>query len=110
MSADGRAVDLEIAKFMGWRETSRGHWTHDKTRQWSVDQSHIPKYSKSIKAAFQVVEKMLKDGWSYDIGGREGSHKCAFGMFPAVYEDTLPLAICKAALRSLAPGAGKENV
>ena|SRR3990167_8352564 len=107
MSADGMAVDLdrEIAnKVFGFECDRIKPNAGDSLCNFCYPMS----YSSKIDNAFQVVEKMLKDGWSYEIGGSGEYHHCRFGVGETVYEESLPMAICKAAV-SLSPGAGKEK-
>ena len=55
----GRELDILVAtKVMGWRDKGNGTFTNDADRQWSVDASHIPKFSTNIAQAWRVVEKM----------------------------------------------------
>lgn len=79
-----------------------------------------PPYSTDIAAAWQVVEKMLAQHWSYAVENVEGDeqgrahtggkHSAWFAQYDRVNEDTksylvieatAPLAICLAALSAL---------
>lgn len=98
---DNREIDALVAeKVMGWEPHDNGEgeivWTHNPTRQWSVSFGHVPHYSESIKAAWEVVEKNIDLG--FEINCRSG-WAAYFGEHIA-YADSAPLAICLAALKS----------
>jgi hypothetical protein len=74
----------------------------------------VPPYSTSIEAAWQVVERLVDDGWAVDV-----RHSTAWSHFPEYRWDcslavgaemprrelgpTAPLAICLAALKAKEP-------
>ena len=82
----GREMDAMIAeRVMGWI----------KRRQ-----TDIPHYSTDIAAAFAVVEEMDCGFIQWDVGifEVELTKECITGFATA---DTLPLAICRAALKAI---------
>ena len=109
----GRELDALIAeKVMGWRKT-RGGYTNDLTKQWSVPEKQLPLYSTSIKAAWEVVEKLRGKGYYFDLdgdkdGGARGELIPWIAEFSNVnkkkysgYAKTAPHAICLAALEAI---------
>ena len=73
----------------------------------------VPEYSTDPAAALAVVERLAKSGWSVQWNGppfSRGPHDVRFSYFgddPTVHDrgsaeaNTLPLAICRAALRAV---------
>jgi len=69
---------------------------------------HVPSYSRDISAAWEVVEKMKKDGWGFtlevwgdDVGYRDDQYEATYGFQKGPHKarcDTAPEAICKSAL------------
>ncbi len=119
----GKKLDALVAeKVMGWKripiDPSRYgiDWMWDKKEGCLlIDSQECPKYSTDISAAWQVVEKMFQDAWSIQIEGSElidsrlghggfdvrFNCKCgARGRFDAE-GDTLPVAVCLAALKTV---------
>ncbi len=83
-----------------------------KSSEWGS--KHIPNYSTSIEAAWEVVEKMRKDGWNFSIGnGYKGNNwRVHFterldrepfrgGLFHEANADKAPRTICEAALKAV---------
>lgn len=92
----GRELDAEVAERgfgYGWRA------------------GHTPPFSSDIAAAFQVVERMIADGWRVYIDGPRFHDREWRVMFAKdrtttwAHAETLPLAICRAALDAV-PAAG----
>jgi len=79
------------------------------------DDTAAPKYSKSIEAAMQVVEKMREQGWSFACTWYEG--KLPYASFCKgtakssrnAEANSLPEAICRAALAAINSGAPNGN-
>lgn len=81
----------------------------------------ISSYSQDIEAAWEVVEKMMSKEYRYVLKGNfrgNGKHWCGFDnqewvdhnpLFQSPLCDTLPLAICKAALIAITQDKGEEN-
>lgn len=131
MSADGRAVDAEVAeKVMGLKVQAEGNYEVGPVivgsgKGWGPSEDTCPFYSSSIEDAFQVVEKMSEKGYMFSLISQyvptEDPKKLVWGfgckfflgdhdiMEEGAKASSAPLAICQAALRSLAPGAGKEK-
>lgn len=107
---------------MGWRLTTLipgGLWWFDGKRPVASvddpDHEGPPAYESSIEAAFQVVEKMREKGWCIDFCGWPGqkwevqiesdepeSLDIDFGPLSfCTADNSLPLAICIAALRAV---------
>ena len=116
----GRETDALVAeKVMGWRkvssqiitETMRGSlpWT----RWWGEKQNaagrwrivDLPKYSASISAAWEVVEKLKAEGMTVDIQSRTPGWTVVVDelhdLGVEVRAPTAPLAICFAALKAV---------
>jgi len=77
---------------------------------WNTFGERPPKYSTEIAAAWQVVERMKGvSPWPYwfELSHRPKGFMCNFvGDTPHnAYAESAPLAICKAALRAVAPPA-----
>jgi hypothetical protein len=112
----GRELDFAVAPIMGWELKPDGqHWSHQGTRQWHVDALFVPHYSTSIKAAWGLVEQLgmlvsptLVGGWGAGVfKGTQGitdsgMRYCEPGTWGEA--ETAPIAICRAALRSLRSG------
>ena len=64
----------------------------------------IPEYSTNIAHAWQVVEKMRKTHFKwFEMAHRPNGYVCNFSgnQKDTVFEETAPLAICKAALKAV---------
>jgi hypothetical protein len=119
----GRELDVLIAvKVMGWHDingnaATTGGLLNDK-REWKS----LPDYSTDIAAAWAVVEYLKKRNWSWtfshcaaaprteqDIneghhhGTSAGVRRDHYGTRPFywIYAETMPLAICRAALKAV---------
>jgi len=124
----GPEMDLLILeKVMGWKRVPRPeHWVCSAT--FGLENAggdsccpvcQLPSYSEaySMEASWMVVEKMMAKGYNYTIRGNfegNGKHWCGFDhqewadsnpLFKSPLCDTLPLAICKAALIAIAEDA-----
>jgi hypothetical protein len=66
------------------------------------DEAEMPAYSTDISAAWEVVEKMKADGWEFYFEWKDEpwalfeNDECLLDKYADA--DTVPLAICKAAL------------
>lgn len=67
----------------------------------------VPRYSTSMSAAWEVVEKMHQDGWDYEVANGPGPypHMASFyrdglGLFDW-HDEASPVCICTAALRAV---------
>ena len=80
-------------------------WIKDGQRMACEECGTLPQYTDSISDAWQVVEKMIEKGFDFGIDYDEG-WIADFGLPPdykqggQADENTAPLAICKAALKS----------
>lgn len=69
----------------------------------------VPQYSVSIAAAWQVLEKLSADGYSYQVlehsDPKRGDCLCElwkdFYRWNVNHQDTVPLAICRAAIKAI---------
>lgn len=126
----GRELDAAVAgHVMGWREAE--HPERHGTGQWMSEYAYPVYYkqngqyiesgsfmpSEEIEAAMQVVEKMWRTGWQmesangYKLHTRIVDNVCSWYVRFINNEsdmdnwsaeaDTLPLAICKAALKAI---------
>lgn len=112
----GRELDALIAEKVMGRDDNKGvcaprRGTLDDTYGRVLPDGYrerTPHYSTDIAAAWQVVEKMMRDGWAWKAYGATtgvtgiGFTKCPSGV-PSVYYkgDALAHAICRAALAAL---------
>lgn len=110
----GPQMDQAVAeRLMGWeRREHTGLWTHNPTRQWSVQPYLIPRYSTTIKQAWEVlgrfegahleVTQWSSGGWQVTIGANSLADgtllRAAVTLTQNEWADTAPLAICRAAL------------
>jgi hypothetical protein len=110
---DGEGV--EGSRFIGpngEERTAFGHYNYD------LEELDLPRYSTDIAAAWEVVERMNNKGWFSDLSIRQSDsigerYMCAFAssaqyepwnpasMAGYTWAGTMPLAICKAALRAV---------
>lgn len=67
----------------------------------------LPDYTSDLNAAFTLVEKLKSEGWEVSMSShKDGSwgvflSNAKLGLSPDVCEDSLPLAICTAFLKTL---------
>lgn len=112
----GLELDAAITRFMGWeRVTETSHYAYRPgCHTYSIFELTVfPNYSTDIKAAWEVVEKMMPDICINYLGGfnssaQEGWHACikdihVFGC------KTAPEAICKAALLVMLDEGGQND-
>ena len=111
----GRELDAKVANLMGWTSDSK---SNDPDGLWYYDEQYgmigVPLYSTDISAALPVLEKAKKNFFSTTItmwdhtdkvvivGDKRQGHNENISVL-TVQAETLPLAICKFALRT------KEN-
>lgn len=112
----GRALDAQIAETvmeMGsqWTVQQQSDGTFTPTGEvWY----QCPEFSTDIRDAWQVVERIETKGWFVEVGwcnaqyGPERRAWCYVGEYGCdelyvgeAYENTAPLAICRAALKAL---------
>ena len=101
---EGRELDVRVAtEVMRWIQKSKFAWEEKGVS----DHIWLPLFSTDIAAAMQVVEKMLADGYYYDMKGivpKNGSEEHEFrfskGMLQGLWAsaDTVAKAICHAAV------------
>ena len=107
-------IDKRIAEeVMGWEFHCLGLGDNPRYRTGSTNAhpsgynlEYLPHFSTDIKATFLVVEKMREDGYTFLLYDNEdGDWFANFGetIETAVAEETIPMAICLAALKT------KEN-
>lgn len=79
----------------GWQKEE---YVNGRYKEWEF---YGPHYSTDIAAAWQVVEKLNKDDFYMDYDINE--YRCQFKKGRQMFEraETAPLAICKAALRTV---------
>ena len=115
----GPELDLLITeKILGWkRSDSPAFWKcgakfalMDRQGYKICPKCQVYGYSTEIERAWEVVEKMMAKGYNYTIRGNfegNGKHWCGFDhqnwadsnpIFQSPLCNTLPMAICKAAL------------
>jgi len=117
--AAGRETDALVATLVmeWWHEATSDTWTSKWTLEcWGaslgVDGGFwpLPAFSTDPTAAEQIVEKLRADGWSFRLD-QDGTSRCArfFRQTPGGADqvsyasaDSVPLAICRAALRTAA--------
>lgn len=86
-----------------WEFSSGGGYGLQSTRTSEA----IPSFSIDISAAWKVVERMDSLGWHvvmiYKVSNGKKSCAMSHANFPAIsaYADTIPLAVCIAALRAV---------
>lgn len=109
----GRELDALVAeKVMGWKRHDLGpingvRWVNKDGR--IIDTEHPFTYSTDIAAAWEVVEKMEKDGWQ--ASGHMSATETGYWnfQFTKINEQkqfyaltkTVPYAICLAALKAI---------
>lgn len=106
-------INAEIAfKVMGWTMGKRSDgvavfWPPDTSRgEWKYGIS-IPKYSTDISYAFEVVEKMRDEPESWEclmvsqILKWNVTFETSIHMYQSGWEESLPRAICLAALKAV---------
>lgn len=123
----GRELDAKVAAMMGWTEVEQRHtskvaewfvWSgvppHPESRSLHMKREQLPHFSSDAYAAFTVVEEMRGEyqveitdsangGWSvgfYRNAGYPTGHR-------PTTANTLPLAICLAALKALEASKGE---
>ena len=107
---DNRELDAQVAELMGWIKNPpnvRGiGWLTDDGR---MSGKPLP-YSTDIKAAFMVVDKLVEMGYYVDIGIDEYGAQVQLDRYEDHWKlnnvestraDTLPEAICLAALKAV---------
>lgn len=102
----GRELDALIAeKVMGWRFVNIGGPAFIWVPPYAHPQVNAlglapPKFSEDIGAAWKVVEKIRKPGqsWNFQIFS-DGT--CEAEFYEPVRAETMPHAICLAALKAL---------
>lgn len=108
----GRDLDALVAeKVMGWMTRGTGESISDPA-EWVMPnglrgREAPPFYSTDISAAWQVVEKMNRDGWCFRVASASPDNNYYEGYFvkgdkvSQVWLDTAPHAICVAALKAV---------
>lgn len=116
----GRDLNFAIAeRVLGWKRGQRygngnGEWeVPGRDSRIPMYWSSTPRFSESIEAAMQVVEKMMELGFRYVMRGNfenNGLHHAAFDhadwadanpLYQSPLGKSLPEAICRAALIAL---------
>ena len=97
-----RVMGLDV-KITDWKSDRYGRY---KVKHYRVGNSFLPEYSTDISAAWTVIEKMINLDYGIHMGLNKGNFEIA--IYPLGDSDwiyisapTAPLAICKAALKSL---------
>lgn len=109
----GRELDATVAeKVMGLQvmihNPGSGEW---RTLYAGGDTPLLPYYSSDPAAAWSVVERMRELGWYWEIVGRSNEPYIGAWFYGGPtnpskgthdgYADTMPLAVCRAALAAL---------
>ncbi len=109
----GRELDALVAeRVMGWkRPTKKRDVTWYRADGSGCGAENIPHYSTDISVAWQVVEKMCANNYSFDAGSWENMDDgnnwyACFEHSTEVYRPstpapTMPLAICRASLAAM---------
>lgn len=99
-----------------WNRDARNDPRHGGTGIPQVHRLEVPDYSTQINDAWEVVEKLKRDGWNVSLGGDNGwgctiykIHAQGGKNFSSTWEEsfgpinaeTAPLAICLAALKAV---------
>lgn len=104
----GRSLDRLVAALAGWEyKRSIGRWVEPGGAMAHVNP---PEFSTDIAAAWQVVEKLNADGWGhrhsvYSPAAERPGWAWEFAIGAKSFEgtaETAPLAICRAALLTVA--------
>jgi hypothetical protein len=112
----GRSLDCLIAeRVIGWRHTCGAECPAPKCWGWvdpdGVDMlrgDDVPAYSTDIAAAWEVISEMQRRGWSFILddmcSGK--TYQCHFErerteVYNVTDIETVPLAICLAALKAV---------
>jgi hypothetical protein len=108
MMPAGREMDALIAKnIFEWTivKTKRNNWFELQSGLWKPDDgaTDFPHYSTDIAAAWQVIEKMRGEESGMRVYRIESMSYWQFGFrgAPWAEADTAPLAICRAALKTV---------
>lgn len=118
----GRELDAAVAeRVMGWTNVHYDGPTDRIRYVWMgippdgrTYNAEVSYFSTDVAAAMQVVDKMFADGWAVDMGrnihdvkgpddwgaGFHGGNNRS-GVYVEEYSESLPRAICMAALRVL---------
>ena len=97
--------------WVGLLETCDDAPTPPHTDLYDAGYELVPHYSTDIAAAWQVVEKLRTEGFDFFIETRGSRSPCSVEVFRTgktssefdtgeIFADTVPLAICKAALKA----------
>jgi hypothetical protein len=116
---DGRELDAAVAReVMQWVRVEIRSTLISATEEWTgvdplVDRMRIvPLYHQDINLAWQVVRALMQKGYRYVLRGNfegDGKHSAAFDdqdwadsnpLFRSWGSDSLPTAICRAALKA----------
>lgn len=91
-------INAAVARKLGWGyESDGGKWYRDGYKECM---EHLPAYSTSIEAAWEILEKEPYV-YLFKLGTGEWECKFSFADDPDAYirADIAPLAICKAFLK-----------
>jgi hypothetical protein len=96
----GEEMDTLIAeRVMGFSFNKYGHSFTGKGHPGWHDLNKLPNYSTDMAAAWEVVEQRQKNGYCFDADGNALRRRIRFGVGQEIGEaETMPLAICRAAL------------
>ena len=120
----GRDLDAEVARLLGWANVEPDCYTPIGKELCGDDpegtggfnrtgRKIVPRYSERIEAAMQVVERLINAPFRYRVlTDQGGDHKSvlveikrisgdAWIYIARVEAETLPLAICRAALSAV---------
>jgi hypothetical protein len=117
----GLDLDAAIARrVFGAPERTPNAWgylEHGRQHVTKRPRPLYPPYSTDMAAAWRVVEHFAADGWNISLGKGHGTAEWFANLYhpddhPNDYEadaDTMPLAICRAALAALGHAEGQDG-
>jgi len=106
--------ELIAEEVMGWICDERGAWVvpteidgcgHMPNSGYCIDGWECDRFSPSeeIHHAWEIVEKMLSKGYDFELYGYASTklYDCHFSGIGLVSAETMPLAICNAAIQAV---------
>lgn len=103
MHSPGRELDILVAeKVMGIIPKIETYKTMGKEEYTNIP-VNVPDYSTNIAAAWEIVEKMIEEGYDWELYSFKTAPEYHWRVFCrgfGSYEATAPLGICLAALKA----------
>ena len=103
----GRELDALVAEqILGWEREERRKSSYLPWPHWVAPNGtafiELPRFSEDVGEAWEVVEKLkMRCGYSHGRGDPFAMLECEKSDTLVVYADTVPLAICRAALKAV---------